>query len=446
MSPRRLRLDQALAALPESDELAPLREALIAASREDAERAWASSEAYATLDTRLADTRMLEEQVSALAERVRARTEAVLGHSVRALRAVERGDAAEAARALVAAGEVEEAEGRLDEAERHYRKALELGRKPRDRKPEGLALRRLGRVARARGELEEALDLYRKGYHSAEAMRDVGGMVVACQGAGNVYVDRGLWERAREWYLRALAHVETAPPSRMLWELHNNLSVVELRSGNLEESSAWLDRAEEVMRALDDPRGPFFLANARGRLSMARALPREAESAFREAVEAARTPPDRGIALLNLSESLLQQGRLAEAEVAARELEEVAIVHRTIYLLLDLYRVLGAIARARGDAEGFLFYEQALDLCRQRSAPLIELATTQHEYALFEAAQENRESAAGRLREALVLYERLGTTPELRRARADLDRISRNAEPAAGVEGTDQPGVDDAMA
>ncbi|HEV2148476.1 MAG TPA: tetratricopeptide repeat protein [Longimicrobiaceae bacterium] len=446
MSPRRLRLDQALGAIPESDELAPLRDALIGASREDAERAWAASEAYATLDTRLADTGALDEQVSALAERVRARTEAVLRHTVRALRALKDGDEAEAAGALVSAGELEEAEGRLEAAERYYRKALDLGRKPRDRRAEGLALRRLGRVARARGRLEEALDLYRRGYDSAEAMRDAGGMVVACQGAGNVYMDQGLWERAREWYLRGLAHLETGTPSRMLWELYNNLSVVELRSGDVAESSAWLDRAEGVVRALDDPRGPFFLSNARGRVGMARELPREAEDAFRKALESARTPQDRGIALLNLAESLLQQERLVEAEAVARELEKTAIVHRTIYLLLDLYRMLGAIARARGDAEGFLFYEQALDLCRERGAPLVELAATQHEYALFEAAQGSPESAAERLREALALYERLGMGPELSRARAELARITGSAAPAQGPTRTDQPGANDADA
>src|SRR6185436_15674578 len=132
--------------LPEVDDVAHLREALIGASREDRERAWSASEAYATVDARLVDAAALESRIQALADQARARVEAVLRHSVAALRALEAGDPAAAARELTAAGEVEEAAGRLDAAAACYEQARALGRKPRDRAAEGLALRRLARV------------------------------------------------------------------------------------------------------------------------------------------------------------------------------------------------------------------------------------------------------------------------------------------------------------
>ncbi|HEX2095010.1 MAG TPA: tetratricopeptide repeat protein [Longimicrobiaceae bacterium] len=428
MSPRRLKLDQALGVLPDADALAPLREALIGASREDAERAWTASEAYATLDTRLADPRALEAQVAALAEQVRERTEAVLRHALRALHAAEAGDPAEAARALVAAGEVEEGAGRLEEAKRFFYKALELGRKPRDRRTEGLALRRLGRVAVERGEFERAAELYRRGFEVAEAQRDLEGAVVACQGMGNAYVYQGMWERAREWYARGLELLEGKPPSRLLWQLQSNLSVVARRAGALEESAAWLERAEATSAALEDAEAHLPLANGWGKLHEARGELEAAERAYRDALAGVSTPTQRGSVLINLAECLLLQGRLRDAERVTRELERVAVTQRLTPLLPHVYRGLGAIARERGDEEGFVFYEQALELCREPDSPPIEQAVTQHEYGVFEARMERTDSALARLREAREVYRRLGAGPELARVEADLAEIEKTTE------------------
>jgi tetratricopeptide (TPR) repeat protein len=424
----RLKLEAALRALPEVDDLVHLREALVGASREDGDRAWAASRAYATLDTRLADPAALEAQVPALAERARARVEAVLRASVRALAALESGDAAAAARALVEAGEAEEEDGRLAEAAACYRQALMLGRRPRDRSAEGLALRRLGRVARERGDLEAALRYYRQGYGVAEAQRDVDGAVVACQGLGNVHVDQGMWEGAREWYERGLALLMDRPPERALWQLYSNLAVVARRRGDLDASAAWLDRAEAVARELGDPHGVLPVENGRAMLLVARGRLDEAEAAYRRSLEGQGSPSLRGSVLVNLAECLLLKGSLREAEAAGRELERTAVVHRLAPLLPYVYRGLGAIARARGDDEGFVFYEQVLDLCRDGGYPPIELAVTQHDYALLETGHGRLESAAARLEEALSTYRRLGTRPETERAEADLAAVRARME------------------
>jgi hypothetical protein len=92
-----------------------------------------------------------------------------------------------------------------------------------------------------------------------------------------------------------------------------------------------------------------------------------------------------------------------------------------------VYRALGAAARARGDAEGFVFYEQALELCAAPGTPPIERAATQHEYALLEAGAGRRDSAAARLEEALAIYRRLGTHPEIQRAERDLAALTEGA-------------------
>jgi tetratricopeptide (TPR) repeat protein len=431
---RPLKVDHALAALPEVDDIAHLREALIGASREDGERAWSASEAYATVDARLVDAAALEARIEALAEQARARVEVVLRHSVAALKALENGDPAGAARELAAAGEVEEEAGRLDAAAACYAQARALGRKPRDRTAEGLALRRMARVARTRGDLDEALRLYLAGYEVAVAQRDAEGAVVGCQGVGNVYVDRGQWEQAREWYRRGLSLAGEERPSRALWQLCSNLAVVARRSGDLDESEAWLERAAAVVRELGDAAGELPVENGRARLLEARGDHAAAEAAYRRSLEAGGTPAERATVLSNLADCLLAVGRPREAEAAARELERTALVHGLGPLLPNAYRTLGGAARARGDGEAFVFYEQALDLCRRPGSPPIELAETQHEYARWEAAMGRPEGAIARLEEALAIYRKLGTRPEIERAEGELAALRAQLPAPRGVE------------
>jgi tetratricopeptide (TPR) repeat protein len=423
MSPRRLRVEKALAVLPDVEELAPLRDALIGSSSTDSDRAWAGSREYDTLDKRLADLSALAVQIPELAAQVQERAEQRFRHVAAMLEAYEAGDLAAAARELVAAGEIEEGERRLQQAERFYAKALELGRKPRDRSTEGLALRRLARVARAKGELDRALDLYGRSYKIAEAQRDVEGAVVACQGIGNVCIDQGRWAEAREWYQTGLTLVPPDPSSRLLWQLYNNLSVVELRTGALEASRNWLERAAEIASALGDEQARVVIENGRGRLLLALGEIEEAEAAYRRGLGGVAAAFSRATLHGNLAEALVLQGRWSEAEGHARQAEEIAITHRIFLVLPEIYRTLGSIAQARHDEDGFLFYEQALDLCRDHELPALELALTQHRYGLWEAELGRWEAAIARLREAENIYARLSARAELQAVEEDLARV-----------------------
>jgi tetratricopeptide (TPR) repeat protein len=409
-----MRVEQAMELLPDTDDLIPLRAAVAGAAEVDGSLAWSGSEAYATLDTRLLDAEALEAALPEVVERVRARVEAVYGRVAAALRAAAAGDDAGAARALVEAGEAEEGAGRLDAAAELYRRAAELGRRPRDRSAEGLALRRLGRAARARGELDRSLRLYHDGYGIAEAMGDAEGMVVACQGMGNVLSDQGRWEEAAGWYARGLGRVGESR-GRTRWQLEINLSNVARRAGRVEESEDWLKRAERTAEALGDDAARVYLRNALGLLRWARGDAAGAEAAYREALADAGAPAERATVLINLAEALVGQLRLKEAEATVRELERTALAYRLVGYLPHAYRALGAVARERRDAEGFVFYEQALTLCAQEGLPEMETALTQEEYGWFESELGSRESATARLEEARAIFARLGSGPELAR-------------------------------
>jgi tetratricopeptide (TPR) repeat protein len=419
---RALKIDAALKAIPETDDLAHLREALLSASRADGALAWGSAEEYATIDVRAADPAALESQIEALADRVRRRVEQVMRHTVHALAALERGDAAEAARHLVAAGEVEEGERRLHEAQRFYERALELGRKPRERGAEGLALRRLGRVARAMGQWELAARRYQESLEVSVAQRDDVGAVVACQGLGNVHVDQSRWSEAREWYLRGVERCPPRPPTAEYVHLCVGLSVVERRLGALDAAAEWLARGEESAAGLGDGL-MAYVDHGWGRLHLARGEAEDAESAFRRALGRELDAAFRVAVMVGLSEPLLRQGRTREALAVARDAEALAIHSRAVARLPDVYRALGAAAAERGDAEAFLFYEQALEVCRDHGLPVFEAAATQHHYGGFEARRGDFEAAAARLEEAYRLYAELGARMEADEVAGELRRI-----------------------
>jgi tetratricopeptide (TPR) repeat protein len=434
MSDRPLKLARALRVIPETGSLAGLREALIADSHAERAARWSGAAEYATLEQREANPSRLLERIPELAERARERAERTLRHTVLALQAVEAGDEAGAARELILGGEVAEEARHLEEAERFYAAAVTLGRKPKDRRSEALARMRLARVHRARGASEEALREYRLGFEIAEASGDRDRAVVACQGAGNVHVDRGEWQPAREWYTRGLELLEGGAPVRQEWEICSNLAIVARREGKLDESADWLARAGRIIEELADPAGAFFIGNGVGRLRIAQGEPRAAEQAFRGALANAGDEVMRTLVFVNLSESLLLQGRLGDAEELARKAEEMALLHRVTGALPEIYRILGGVAGGNGSRDGFVFFEQALALLERDAAPL-ERALTEHQYALFNVRMGERDLAVGRLREAIATYERLSARPEAEQAREALRTLVNTTDP-------DNPGAE----
>lgn len=422
MRRRKIRMDQALDLLPPLAALGPLRSALIAASIDDPDRVWTGSERYRTLETRLLDLAALEAEIPRVLESERSQAEQVWRHTLEAFRAVEAGDTGAAATAFVDAGEVEEDAGRLEAAEILYGRALELGRKPRDRQPEGLALRRLGRIARARGDIDVAIVRYLNGFQIGEAEGDVDGMIVACQGLGNCHVDRGAWGEAERWYRRGMELLGEGH-GRERWQLEVNLSIVARRAGALDESAGWIAAAQETAAGLEEGEGQAILANAEGLLLAARKRLNEAEAAYRQAVASTTTPAARATVLVNLAECLLLQGRLTESVEVIRELERLAIAQRLKPFLLHVYLGLAAVARAEADPEGVIFYEQALELARGGGNP-VDVALVQREYAGWEAAQGMPDTATERLTQAAAIFGQCGSSHDQKETLRELERLS----------------------
>ena len=420
--PPHLLVERALALVPDYEEFLPLSDAVIGASRVDLEKVWARSGAYATVGKRVVDPARVDELMRQLLERSQQRLSELFNLVLGAIREQQGGNAATAAEMLVRAGEMEEGERRLEKADRIYRMALGISRDLRDKEPHILALRRLGRTARTAGRLDEAWGWYEQSWQLAVDAMDTEGQVIACQGLGNVCDDRGERERARLWWERGLEMATGMDQPALEWPLYINLSVLAMLEGELAEAERLLERARERMERTGSPGARMFWMNNRGLLLLEHGDLAAAEAMFREALGEAEGHWELTMRV-NLGEALLRRGRLLEAADEARRAEEVAIVHRLVPDLIDVYNLLGAIARERSDEEGFVFYEQGLRVCQERALPRKTEAAVLHGYGLLHCACGRPEEGRGYLDAARDVYRDLGFAPELARVERDVARL-----------------------
>jgi tetratricopeptide (TPR) repeat protein len=426
--PPHLLVERALALVPDYEDFLPLSDALIGASRVDAEKQWARSGAYATVGKRVVDPAHVEELVRVRLERSQQRLREMFDLVLGAIREQQAGNPGTAADMLIRAGEMEETARRLDKAERIYRMALGISQDLREKEPHVLVLRRLGRTARTAGRLEEACSWYEQSCQLAVDALDVEGQVIACQGLGNVCHDRGERERARGWWEQGLQLAAGLDQPALDWPLYINLSALSMLEGDLAESERLLERARERMEQSGAPDARMYWLNNRGLLLLEHGNHAAAEGVFREALQGAEGHWELTMRV-NLGEALRGQARLLEAEDEARRAEEVAIVHRLVPDLIDVYTLLGSIARDRCDEEGFVFYEQALRVCHERGMPRKTEAAILHGYGQLHCACDRPEEGRGYLEAARDVYRALGFAPELARVEENLKKLVPDREP-----------------
>jgi tetratricopeptide (TPR) repeat protein len=420
LMPSHLLVERALALIPDSEEFLPLSDAVIGTSRVDSDKVWARSGAYATVGKRVVDAAGLRALIPGLAERAQRRLQRLFDLVLEAIQKQEEGDLPAAAATLVQAGEMEEEDRRLDKAERIYGLALEIARNLRDKGPQVLALRRLGRVTRAAGRLDEAWVWYEQSYLLAVDEMDLAGQAIGCQGLGNLCDDRGRREQAWTWYERGLKLARGLREPGLEWPFHANLSILAMNRGELSRAEDYLARARVCIEATGDEGGMLYWFNNRGLILLEGGDALGAEAMFREGLERCRNPFWEILLRGNLCDALARQERFFEAEEEARRAEEVAIAHRYIPQLVDVYALFGKIARLRCDEEGFVFYEQALNVCRERGLPAVKEAGVYHDYGLLHLACGRLPEAEAYLDQAREVYRDLGLGQELVKVDRDL--------------------------
>lgn len=419
-------VEELLGLLPEVDELELLRLKIIGAAVPDPDKEWDSSSAYATVDKRIVSAADVDRVVQEAEESLRSYIASLYEGLRPVLRSYYAGNMDDAALRLVLLGEQLEGGGRLKSARQCYRSALALSLPLLDKSSQILALRRIGRVSLTLGEFQDAVSHYER---SAQLARDAGEVrseVVARTGYGNVLAWQGRWLDADRHYREALAILEAEDGSRPSVEraqLFNNLGNIDTWLERLDDAEAVLGQALEMWSTL--PPSPQDMAicyintahlrEHQGRLDEARAA---YEHAFALPVPHSLRS---GIAS-DFAEMCLREGHVSQAQEWGRVAEEHAIRSGSAYMLGRMYQGRGNIARARGDEDGFTFFEKALEIAIEKGYPFLE-AEASRDYAELRRQSGGTEEAQAYLERARTLFQELGAVRELARVDAALAEL-----------------------
>ncbi len=406
----------------------PLRSLLLSSARPDERVQWGSGGPYLTIGKRDVEPGELTRRVGPVLAVVTEHVSALYHAYVEALERQERGDAPGAVTALVAAGRLEERVGRLTQAQAWYEVALALAEALQDRRPEVETLLAVGHLCLALGQYAEGARHYQRALVLSEAEFDQAGAVDASVGLGNAAFERAEWAGAQAWYARALRITVASGDRLRLGRIEHRLGLLARRQGDLAAAGDHLRRARDCFEALGAAREMARVLDAQGELDAALGRPGPGAGAFREALAWVRRDlHDPGLDVrirLHLAELLLDTGRLLEAEEEMRRAEQLAITSNQTRGLVEIYTLLGTLRGRQADETGFVFFEQAIALCRALDGPPVDEARVYHAYGLFRQTCGSADEARAYLERAREIFRSLGVDAEVERVEAELQALS----------------------
>jgi len=435
-----MRVEQALRLLPNLEALLPLRGLVLTSARPDARVQWGSGGPYLTVGKREIEPGELARTMGQVLTLVTEHINALFAAYIAALECQERHDAPGAVSALVGAGRLEEAVGRLSQARAWYEVSLALAETLQDRRPEIETLLSIGHVSLALGQYAVGARHYQRALVLSEAEFDRGSAVDASVGLGDAAFECGTWTGAQAWYSRALRLSEAADDRLRLGQIEHRLGLLDRREGNLTRAGDHLRRSREHIEGLDAAgvaRDMARVLDAQGELDAALGRPGPAAGAFREALAWVRRDqhdPALDVSIrLHLAELLLETGRLLEADEEMRRAEQLAITSNQPRALVRIYTALGSLRGRQGDETGFVFFEQAIALCRAFEGPAVDEARVLLAYGLFRQVSGNPDEARAHLERARDIFRSLGVEAEVERVEAALGNSHGAHTPAAGA-------------
>jgi tetratricopeptide (TPR) repeat protein len=409
------------------EELDEIRLSLLAVARRDPGEEWDRARAYETVDRRILTDVNLEEALTSARQEVEARVDRVFTAYPRILRFLAAGDEGSAARELIALGEQEESCERYLQAAAYFDVAVEIAI-GRDKHALILALRRGGRVRKTQGDFATALQYYRRSFDLAIHEGDLVGETIAKTGIGNVLAMQDRYAEAELAYREALASAERDPERlRMeIAQIFNNLAMVARLQGSYREAEEYFSRGMTLWKNLDSPMDLQGWYYNRGRMRRAQGDLAGAEEMLREALRFPINTGERALIVAELAEIRLACGDPRGAVQLARAAEQHAAARRSPHVLGEVYKCLGNIAREIGDADGFTFFEKALELARRHILPMLE-ATALVDYARLRMACGGSEEAIAYLQRAISIFRELGAEGERSAAGAVLEVLERSS-------------------
>jgi tetratricopeptide (TPR) repeat protein len=397
-APVPVRVERALRLLPDLEALLPLRALLISASRPDERQVWSSSGPYLTLGKRGVQPDDLRRRLGAAVQRMSSHVEALFRAYIEALDADQRRDGAGVVAALLGAGRLEERVGRPTQAQVWYDSALGVAEALPNRRPEVESLRALGELDLGLGRPLEGARHYQRALALAEAEFDQVGAVAACEGLGDAALAQAQWPGAQAWYTRGLRLAQESEQDFAIGRLLHRLGRLAALQGDRTAAAEQLRAAAERFEAGNAAKEMAQLLNSRGTLEADGGQATVAAASYREALAWARRADEHDIALevsirVNLARLQLDLDRLLEAEEQMRRAEQLAIAGNLVGNLIQVYLLMGELRGRQNDAGGFVFFEQAIELCRTLERSRIFEARAYQAYGDYKNRLGDRDEA-----------------------------------------------------
>jgi tetratricopeptide (TPR) repeat protein len=422
-----LRVERAIRLLPAVDALEPLRAVLVSTSHADERNRWSSSGPYLTLGKRGVDIDGLRERVGELLPRITAHLTTIYQAYVNALAQWESGDAVAAARALIEGGDAELTVGRIAQAHAWYDVAFHVATELPERSLEIELLDRLGGSSRALSRHSDAARYYQRALVLAEAEFDHESAIRACLGLGHAARDRDQLGGAHAWYVRALRMAESGAYPFWVGQLEHQLGAVAWRQGEVSIARARLQRARDILEPLEHHAELARTLCTLGRVEHSAGLADEGLAALRESLAWARKADDDTLlidVLMELAAQYAGTGKLLDAENELRRAEQTAIARKQTDRLISVYLAMGQLCGLRRDDTGFVFFEQAIELCHTLSSVTALEGRVYEAYGNFRHQVGDREEARAHLERARQLFEASGDDVSLARLHQKMASLS----------------------
>ncbi len=272
-------------------------------------------------------------------------------------------------------------------------------------------------------------DTSRGGWALSESELDRAGAADACEGLGNIALEQGPGAAgARAWYSRGLLFARAGGNERRIGQLHLDLGEAACRTGEWTVAGDSVREARDIFQKLADARGLARVLALQAVLSAGLGDMRQATVAYREALAwALQGEPDAGLEVsirINCAKVLLESGNYLETEEELRRAEQLAIANNLIHQLVQIYTLMGSAHGRQGDEEGFVFFEQAIELMRMLDRSPLDEAQVCYEYGVFENRVERPDESRAYLERAREIFESIGASGGLERVEAELHRVS----------------------
>lgn len=295
----------------------------------------------------------------------------------------------------------------------------------------GFADNLLGIVALRGGSQDDAQTHFRRALECFRSIGDVNNLALAYTNLGYIYKERCDWNRAVEHYQAAFFLSATEGEHRRQAALHQNLGLVEMKLGRFEEARDHLESALTLAIQTSEPARAFRARLALGRWCREAGDARGALAQFHAAREGVDAAPERDCCLLLLEEAWLARDLDQRDLARSRALEARARIERMAAhgdLMIESRLLESELAQDDGEfEEAQLATRIAVDLARADRDRYLEGQALRVEMRL--SARAGRYDEAERIFKILEDRHRYGdekpALAELLETRGELEFLAR---------------------